>query len=119
MPFPEIRELGAIREIMDGKRPPRPPNAANLGLSDELWAVIQCLWAHEAGDRPPVSTFADLLGRATPDALLEGLMEFDVNSEQHITRLQSLMDYGDNLLFGMGESLVLIDVFDRVGFTVL
>ena len=80
------------------------------------------MWAHEAVDRPPLSTFVGLLERANPDiTLLEELMEFDVGSEDHIKMLRSVFDYGENELLGMREyeSLILIEVFDRVGFTVL
>ena len=110
-----------MKKIADGERPSRPPETMKLGLSDELWAVIGSLWAHEAGDRPPLSTFVDLLERANPDiALLEELMEFDGSSEEHIKNLYLVFEYEENTLLGMREyeSLVLMGVFNRVGITV-
>ena len=119
MPFHENKDFVVTRKIAEGERPPRPPKTAKLGLSDELWGVVQSLWAHEAGDRPPLSTLVDLLERANPEiALLEELKEFDANSEDDVTKLRYMFDYADNALLGMREeeSLVLIEVFDRVGF---
>ena len=121
-PFPGNTESSVTRKIANGKRPSRPRNVQKLRISDELWAGIKSLWAHEAVDRPPLSTFVGLLERANPDiTLLEELMEFDVGSEDHIKMLRSVFDYGENELLGMREyeSLILIEVFDRVGFTVL
>ena len=120
VPFPENKEFVVTRKIAEGERPPRPPKTTKLGLSDELWAVIQSSWAHEAGDRPPLSTLVDLLERDNPEvALLEELKEFDANSEDDVTKLRYMFDYADNALLGMREeeSLVLIEVFDRVRFS--
>ena len=120
-PFPRHRTLG-VPDIARGKRPLRPSQTSNLGLSGELWAAIESLWAHQAGDRLPLSTFIDLLERAIPDiTLLEELMEFDVNSGGHMKKLEYIFNFGDITLLGMREyeSLVLVEVFDRVGFTVL
>ncbi|KAF9789355.1 kinase-like domain-containing protein [Thelephora terrestris] len=118
VPFPELtRPFAVTIKLVDGERPPRPPKASRLGLSNELWAAVQSLWAHEPGDRPPLITFVDLLKRFNPDmGLLEELKEFDANSDKHIEKLNNILHYGDNALFGMreDESLVLIELFDRV-----
>ncbi|KAF9789359.1 kinase-like domain-containing protein [Thelephora terrestris] len=119
VPFPELtRPFAVTKKLVDGERPPRPPKASKLGLSNELWAAVQSLWAQEPGDRPPLDTFVDLLERVNPDmGLLEELKEFDANSDEHIAKLDYMLQYGDNALFGMreDESLVLIELFDRVG----
>ena len=121
VPFLENEGFVVTEKIADGERPSRPPKTTKLGLSDELWAAIQSLWAHDASKRPPLSTLVDLLEGANPEiALFEGLRKFEADSEEHIKNLQRVFDYGDNALLGMREeeSLVLIEVFDRVGFTV-
>lgn len=117
VPFSENKVFVVTKKIADGERPPQPPKTTRLGLSDELWASIGSLWAHEADHRPPVSTFVDLLERVNPDIdSLEELTSFDPDSEEHLTKLQSIIRHRDNTLFGMreSESLVLIKVFDRV-----
>ena len=96
-------------------RPSRPQKGKNLGLSDELWELIQSSLAHEAERRPPVSTF--VLEKATPDiAVLKELIEFNANSEEHVQKLHHMFEYEDNTLLGMREeeTLVVIEVFDRV-----
>lgn len=88
-----------------------------LGLSDELWKVVQSSWAREVEKRPPVETFVELLETANPSiAVLEGLTKFDAESEDDIQKLCHMFEYGDNALLGMRkeETLVVIEVFDRV-----
>jgi len=108
-----------MKKIIDGERPPRPPKGKKLGLSDDLWEVVQSSWAHKAEERPPVSTFLDVLEEVTPDiAALKELTGFDANSEEHVQELRRMFGYGDNTLLGMREeeALVVIEVFDRVSF---
>ena len=122
VPFPETSPLMVAKEIVDGERPSRPPGTMELGLSSEIWEVISSFWAHEAGDRPPLSTLVDLLEKVNPDiALLEELMESGVSSKPFTTKFRHLLYLEDHTLFGMREyeSLALIEVFDRVGFTIL
>ena len=80
MPFSENKASAIVtKKITDGERPPRPPKGKKLGLSDELWEVVQSSLAHEVEERPLVSTFVDFLEDATPDiAVLEELVEQDV-----------------------------------------
>lgn len=107
-----------LKKIIDGERPQRPPKGKKLGLSDELWEIIQSSLAHEVEDRPPAGTFVEFLEKATPDvAVLKKLTEFDANSEGDIQKLRKMFEYGDNTLLGMrkDETLVAIEVFDRVG----
>ena len=105
-----------MKRIVDGVRPSRPQRGKKLGLSDELWELIQSSLVHEAERRPPVSTFVDYLEKATPDiAVLKELIEFDANSKEHVQKLHHMFEYEDNLLLGMREeeTLVVIEVFDR------
>jgi len=109
------------KSIIDGERPQRPPKGKKLGLSDEFWEIIQSSWAQEVEERPPVETFLEFLENATPDIpALEELVEFDASSEDDIQQLRHMFGYGDNTLLGMreDETLVLIEVFDRVGFLI-
>ena len=47
-------------------------------------------------------------------------MEFDVSPKEYIAKLQDMLGFGDKPLLGMqeDETLALIEVFDRVSFTV-
>ena len=106
-----------MKKIIDGERPLRPTKGKKLGLSDELWEIIQSSLAHRVEERPSVPKFVDFLKKATPDiAMLEELAEFDANSEEHIGKLYRMFEYRDNTLLGMreNETLVVIEVFDRV-----
>ena len=106
-----------MKRITDGERPSRPSRGEKLGLSNELWEVIQSSLAQEAEERCPVSRFIKFLEKATPDtAVLKALTEFDANNERHITKLRQMFGCGDNTLLGMREeeTLTLIEVFDRV-----
>jgi len=118
VPFSENKVSAIVtKRITDGERPTRPPKGKKLGLSDELWEVVQSSLAHKAGERPPVSTFVDLLEDSTPDiAVLEELTEFDANSEEHVQELCRMFECADNALLGMREeeTLIVIEVFDRV-----
>ena len=118
MPFSGIESLLELMlKVMNGKRPSRPPEGKELGLSDGLWELIRTSLAHEAEERPLASTFVDLLEKAIPDiAVLEKLVEFDVDSEEHIQKLHHMFEHTDNTLLGMRENeiLVVIEVFDRV-----
>ena len=109
-----------MKKILDGEKPPRPPKGKKLGFSDDLWEVVQYSLAHKVEERPPVSMFLDTLEEVTPDiAALKELTEFDANSEEHIQELRRMFGYGDNTLLGMREeeTLVIIEVFDRVNLT--
>ena len=106
-----------MKRITDGERPSRPSGGKKLGLSDELWEVIQSSLAQEAEERCPLSRFINFLEKATPDtAVLKALAEFDANNEEHITKLRRMFGCGDNTLLGMREeeTLTVIEVFDRV-----
>ena len=109
-----------IKRIIEGDRPSRPSRGRKLGLSDELWELVQSSWVPEAEERTSVSAFVDLLRKATPNVtVLKALTKFDATSEEDIQKLCHVFDYEDNTLLGMREedTLVLIEVFDRVSFS--
>ena len=67
---------------------------------------------------PKSNAFVGLLERAGPDmAMLEELMRFDANSDQHVAELRYMFGYEDNALLGLRESntFVFIEVFYQVG----
>ena len=118
VPFQENKSLAFVmKRIINGEKPQRPRGGRKLGLSDELWEVIQSSLAHEVKKRPLASTFVDSLENATPDiAALKGLTGFDASSQGHIEKLRHMFELGDNTLLGMREeeTLTVIEVFDQV-----
>jgi len=50
-------------KVMNGERPTRSDEAAELGFTDELWDLIQSAWAQDAQHRPQVETIVDFLLR--------------------------------------------------------
>ena len=106
-----------MNRIINGERPSRPQDGKELGLSDELWTIIQSSLAQEVDGRPLASAFVDFLESTTPNiATLKQLVEFDADSEAHTQKLRHIFEYGDNTLLGMreNETLAVIEVFDRV-----
>ena len=106
-----------MKKIKAGEQLLRPSEGKELGLSDELWGLVQSSLTHEVEERPPVSAFLDFLEKATPNiSVLRELVEFDVNSEDDIKKLRHMFEYEDNVLLGMreGETLMVIEIFDRV-----
>ena len=122
VPFVEYKASAMVMKmIIDGKRPQKPSKVKKLGLSDEFWEIIQSSLVREVEKRPPVGRFIEFLKKATPEiAVLEGLAEFDANSEGDVQKLRHMFGYGDNALLGMreDETLALIEVLDRVGLPV-
>ena len=118
MLFSECEASAAVmKRITDGKRPSRPPKGKELGLSDLLWEIVQSSLASEVAERPPVSTFVDFFEKASPSiSTFEELAQFDAHSEDDIKKFRCMFEYGDNTLLGMreNETLVVIEVFDRV-----
>ena len=116
LPFSERNtSLQVMIRIADGRRPSRPPNGKKLGLSDERWELMQSSLAHEAEGRPPIFTFVTLLEKANPDIAVFGeLAQIDAYSDDGIQNLHRMFQYEDNTLLGMRETLVVIEVFDRV-----
>ena len=106
-----------IGKTISRKKLLRPLIGEELGFSDELLELTLSSLAHEAKERPSVSTFVNLLERATPNiAMLGQLVGFDANSEGHIQELRRMFEYKDNTLLGMREeeTFVVIEVFDMV-----
>ncbi|KAJ3823148.1 kinase-like domain-containing protein [Lentinula raphanica] len=53
VPFSHRRfYVGAILEVMQGKRPRRPNAESAASLTDEIWCIIQSCWAQDPYQRP-------------------------------------------------------------------
>lgn len=49
--------------IVDGHRMQRPVQATSLGLSDEMWAIMERCWTHEPSGRPSITNVRDNVTR--------------------------------------------------------
>jgi len=45
----------ACQVVLEGKRPPRPSNSEGLGITDEIWNLLELCWAKDASSRPLVN----------------------------------------------------------------
>jgi len=45
----------ACQVVLEGKRPPRPSNSGGLGITDEIWYLLELCWAKDASSRPVVN----------------------------------------------------------------
>ena len=49
-----------VTKVLEGERPQRPANALELGLSDDVWKLLEECWQTQRALRPSVK---DVLGR--------------------------------------------------------
>ena len=64
IPFQGLR-LGEIAmSVVEGKRPPKPENASDIGFSDPLWGFVERCWDGRLELRPKVTEVVSQLGRA-------------------------------------------------------
>lgn len=45
----------ACEVVLEGKRPPRPNNSESLGITDEIWDLLELCWAKDDSLRPTVN----------------------------------------------------------------
>jgi hypothetical protein len=68
VPFPEQRNQGAAIRIFRGDRPEFPPNAEAVGLTIEIWGLLQRCWRQDPTERPTiddvVSAWEQFLGNS-------------------------------------------------------
>ena len=78
-------------QVLEGKRPPRPNGSKSLGITDEIWALLELCWARDASSRPAVDDVVVCLERAakhwTEDAVASLLAsEAKVQEEMDMER---------------------------------
>jgi serine/threonine protein kinase len=61
-PFHEFpNEPSVIVKVINGERPTRPDKSDILGLSDQVWELVQTCWCQDSGRRPGISSVLDRL----------------------------------------------------------
>jgi hypothetical protein len=104
---------------MQKERPQREEELLKVGLSDEVWTLVQLCWHHERDMRPKISFVLNRLRAATPSiSILEGLEGFDSASEASIdvlrSALESSVDKVSSADLTHENHVTLIDILDRV-----
>jgi hypothetical protein len=62
LPYSNIRDTAAVgHRVCKGDRPTKPIACENIGLTEELWGMMQQGWDSQLGSRPSLSEFAELL----------------------------------------------------------
>lgn len=94
VPFFECTlEITVVLKVTTGERPSRPSvceprkqNCESVGLSDEIWNMVDKCWSANPDDRPSASDVVQLL---SPMVLQPPVHEFDTLSSSHGTELPS------------------------------
>lgn len=55
LPFSHIRIYRVPEMVSNGGRPPRPPNREILGLSEDVWMLVEKCWDGSPTARPPTA----------------------------------------------------------------
>lgn len=56
VPYSECRTDGAvIARVINQDKPKRPDGTENLGLTDNIWALMEMCWSYRRGDRPTMT----------------------------------------------------------------
>ena len=59
LPFGKLSGPEAIFKVVEGDKPSKPANAAELGLSDRVWRLLDECWQSNRALRPLVKEFLD------------------------------------------------------------
>ena len=62
VPFAEYSVPGAVRQILEGKRPALPQNAEDVGLTAQRWALLQRCWESDPAARPTMGEVVRMWG---------------------------------------------------------
>ena len=54
VPFPDMTNGSVVVQILNGKRPVKPPTAEQLGLTTEMWKFVEECWSANPSKRPTV-----------------------------------------------------------------
>jgi len=66
VPFDHLWSSPAVAcAILRGERPGKPLDASSLGLTDELWGLLQSCWSESASARPTAQQLFDYLRPAS------------------------------------------------------
>lgn len=64
MPYWQLK-TNIVQAVLEGRKPSKPAEAAELGFTDSLWWIVDCCWLQDRDMRPDVTT---VLSRLTDAA---------------------------------------------------
>lgn len=96
LPFGKQTETGVVVKVLSGERPPKPTNALELGLSDEVWKLLEDCWQTERKLRPLVKdVLACIKSAASACGTLSpvGAAQLHEDPDSHFVRLGTHLFY--------------------------
>jgi hypothetical protein len=97
IPFRKYRNQKVVFMVIENRRPKRPANSLGVGLSDEIWHMMQTCWDREPSNRPKIEDIVKLLAKA------QGKTDpSEVTSNGRLTPLPS---DGSRVLFGVSHDI--------------
>lgn len=113
-----------VLRVMKGKRPDRPENASSLGLTSDIWELMQMCWQQYYDDRPNISSVLEYLQRPAPGLSRRerlGLADFDPADESSIDKIRSVLDTQTDMDILLDchdlDAIMFIDMLDHVRMT--
>jgi len=75
IPFLGVGNQRVVSKVIAGDQPPRPAASPKVGLSDDIWAMMQTCWQHEPQKRPHIREVVTILRRANREMRTAGPVE--------------------------------------------
>jgi hypothetical protein len=104
-----------IAKTIMGQRPKRP-EASELGLSDDVWSLVEECWQKEADLRPQTDSVLLRLTTAQEIFSRRYLASLDHLSAEMIKELGHVFEFEYNTLFHLDleDAQLFLDVLDKV-----
>ena len=64
LPFGTLSGSEVVFKVMEGKKPSKPTNALELGLSDKVWELLEDCWQTQRTLRPSIKGVLDCVKAA-------------------------------------------------------
>ena len=61
VPFPDMTNGAVVVQIVNGRRPVKPPAAEQFGLTAEMWKFIEKCWSANPSERPTMDEVVRML----------------------------------------------------------
>jgi hypothetical protein len=124
-PFKEIRHDASVTYtvVYQDRRPARPEQSADLGLTDDVWDVIQQCWRKDPTSRPKMTAIAQRLENpfSTFNHILYDLCHHNTNSNEFAADLKSMLcsEYFKKISSSLPEPELteLVELLDKVTFS--
>lgn len=65
LPFSLNSTYAVMNKVLSGVRPDRPMDAVSIGLSDDLWDIVEDGWKQQCAERPTIHAALTRMNRIT------------------------------------------------------